>query len=215
MTDTTASRLALRNALAMTVFTIAFTALMAGTYLMTHETIAQSAETEKLVLIDAILPRNLYDNALLQDTLALPPTPEIGLDDGGYAWRARRAGEPVAVVIEAAAPDGYAGRIDLIVAVAHDGKLLGVRVTQHRETPGLGDYIDPKKDKNKTQPWIAQFENRPAELPASAWRVRKDGGTIDSMSGATISARAVAQAVGRVLAYVAAQREQLFARKPT
>jgi len=214
MHETTAGKLSLRNALAMAAFTIAFTALMAGTYLLTHDTIAKSAEAEKLTLIDAILPRTLYDNALLKDEIVLPPTPEIGLDDGGHAWRARRGGEPAALVIEAAAPDGYAGRIDLIVAVAHDGGLLGVRVTQHRETPGLGDYIDPKKDKNKARPWIGQFDNRRADLPADTWRVRKDGGAIDSMSGATISARAVTNAVGRVLAYVAAHRDQLFAEEP-
>ncbi|MCL2655868.1 MAG: electron transport complex subunit RsxG [Betaproteobacteria bacterium] len=214
MQEPTAGRLSFNNALIMTAFTLVFTALMAGTYLFTHEAIEKNIAEEKLLLINAILPQALYDNALLEDVLALPPTPEIGLDDGGHVWRARRQGEPVALVIEAAAPDGYAGRIDLIVAVAQDGGLLGVRVTQHHETPGLGDYIDPKKDKNKERPWISQFTNRPADLPKETWRVRKDGGEIDSVSGATISARAVTEAVGRVLAYVAQHHERLFAKEP-
>ncbi len=213
MQEVTAGRLSMRNALAMLAFTLLFTALMAGTYLLTHETIEKSAAEERLKLIDEILPRTMYDNDLLASGIKLAPAPKIGLDEGGEAWRARKGGQPVAVVLQAAAPDGYAGRIDLIVAVAPDGGLLGVRVTQHRETPGLGDYIDPKKDRNKARPWIGQFMNRRGDLPAWTWRLRKDGGEIDSMSGATISARAVTNAVGRVLAYVAGHRAQFFAKE--
>lgn len=208
--DITAGGLSLRTAVAMLVFTLVFTALMAGSYLLTRERIAQSAEAEKLLLIDQILPRSRYDNALLSDVKALPATPEIGLEKGGSVWRARKGGQPAALVIEASAPDGYAGQIDLIVAVAATGEVLGARVTQHRETPGLGDYIDPRKDKDKTHPWISQFENRAADLPASAWTVKKDGGQFDYATGATISARAVTRAIGRAAAYAAANRESLF-----
>ncbi|MCX9156134.1 electron transport complex subunit RsxG [Niveibacterium sp. 24ML] len=208
--EITASGLSLRTAVAMLVFSLAFTALMAGSYLLTRDRIAKSAEAEKLLLIDQILPRSTYNNALLSDVKTLPATQEIGLDQGGNVWRARMDGKPAALVIEAAAPDGYSGRIELVVAVSATGEVLGARVTQHRETPGLGDYIDPRKDKNKAKPWISQFEHRGAELPASAWTVKKDGGQFDYATGATISARAVTRAVGRVAAYAAANRESLF-----
>lgn len=210
MTEPTAGGLSIRTALAMLVFTVVFTAFMAGGYLLTRDPIQQSAKAEKLLLIDQILPRGSYDNALLDDVAKLPPTPELGLDQGGQVWRARRAGQPAALVMEAAAPDGYAGRIDLIVAVAADGQVLGARVTQHRETPGLGDYVDPRKDKNKARPWISQFEKPANNLPPSAWTVKKDGGAFDYNTGATISARAVTRAVGRVAAYAAAHRDALF-----
>lgn len=210
MTEPTAGGLSIRTALAMLVFTVVFTAFMAGGYLLTRDPIQQSAKAEKLLLIDQILPRGSYDNALLDDVAKLPPTPELGLDQGGQVWRARRAGQPAALVMEAAAPDGYAGRIELIVAVAADGQVLGARVTQHRETPGLGDYVDPRKDKNKARPWINQFEKPANNLPPSAWTVKKDGGAFDYNTGATISARAVTRAVGRVAAYAAAHRDALF-----
>jgi Na+-translocating ferredoxin:NAD+ oxidoreductase subunit G len=52
-------------------------------------------------------------------------------------------------VLETVAPDGYAGKIRLLVALGNDGTVLGVRVIAHRETPGLGDYIEPKKDRTR------------------------------------------------------------------
>lgn len=210
MNEPTAGGLSLRTALAMLVFTLVFTAFMAGGYLLTRDPIARSAKAEKLLLINQILPRSGYDNALLDDVISLPPTPELGLDQGGQVWRARRAGQPAALVMEAVAPDGYAGRVELIVAVAADGQVLGARVTQHLETPGLGDYIDPRKDKNKAHAWISQFERPARDLPPAAWTVKKDGGAFDYNTGATISARAVTRAVGRVAAYAAAHRDALF-----
>jgi electron transport complex protein RnfG len=115
-------------------------------------------------------------------------------------------------VLEAAARDGYSGRIGLILAVGADGRLLAVRVTAHKETPGLGDYIDPKKDRNKARPWITQFSNLGFDsVPRDKWRVKKDGGRFDQMSGATISARAVTNASGRALAWAAENRDKLFA----
>lgn len=115
-------------------------------------------------------------------------------------------------VFEAAAPDGYAGRIRLLIALGADGALRGVRVIQHKETPGLGDYIEPKKDKNKQRPWITQFDGlAPAAIDEREWKVRKDGGRFDSMAGATVTPRAVVKAVRKAVLHVAANRERLLA----
>ncbi|MFT4174708.1 MAG: electron transport complex subunit RsxG [Rhodocyclaceae bacterium] len=202
----------LRTAAVMAAFALAFTALMAGAYLLTRPRIEHSAEQEKLRLIDEVLPRSAYDNALLDDVLVLAATPELGLPAGGHVWRARKAGAPVALVLEAATPEGYSGRIGLVVAVLADGSVGGVRVTAHRETPGLGDYIDPAKDKNKARPWIGQFAGQSLDrLSLPRWQVRKDGGDFDYMTGATVSARAVTRAVARTVDYARAHRDQLFA----
>ncbi|MFT3737024.1 MAG: electron transport complex subunit RsxG [Rhodocyclaceae bacterium] len=204
-------RLSLQTAAVMMLFTLVFTAVMAGTYKATQDTIAASAEAEKLQLINQILPPQSYDNKLLQDALTLGPTPELGLDQGGHIWRARRNGKPVAVVLEAVAPDGYSGKIRLVIAIQADGKVSGVRITEHRETPGLGDYIDPKKDRNKQQPWISQFDGKSATSPtAEHWKVKKDGGDFAYMTGATISPRAVVAAVARAVRFEQAQRDALY-----
>jgi electron transport complex protein RnfG len=92
------------------------------------------------------------------------------------------------------------------------GRLISMRVTSHKETPGLGDYIDPKKDRNKARPWITQFNGLGFDtVTRDKWRVKKDGGRFDQMAGATISARAVTNAGGRALAWTLENRDRLFA----
>ena len=205
-------RISSRTAAILLIFTVVFTALMALTYTATKPVLEASAEAERLKLIDELLPRSEYDNALLKDTIYLPAEPALGMDEPTQAWRARRNGMPVALIIQAAAPDGYSGRIGLILAVRSDGRLAAVRVTQHRETPGLGDYIDPKKDRNKPHPWIGQFnEHDLAHTPVERWKVKKDGGVYDQRAGATISARAVTNATQRALAWITPRIDRLFA----
>jgi electron transport complex protein RnfG len=207
-----ALKMSLRTAGMMLVFTLAFTGFMAAIYNATKSEIAASAQQAKLKLINEVLPPDRYDNVLLDDYAVIPATPELGLSEPSRIYRARKAGAPVALVFEAAAADGYSGRIGLLIAVGADGRVSGVRVTEHKETPGLGDYIDPNKDKNKTRPWITQFNGRGLnEVPQAAWQVKKDGGQFDYMTGATISARAVSNAVGRAVQFASAQREALFA----
>ena len=208
----TAPRMAVRTALILFAFVVVFTALLASAYTLTRPAIEAAAAEEKMKLIDEVLPRSAYDNDLLKDTIALGPTPELGLDTASTAYRARRGGKLVALIFEAVAPDGYAGKIRLIVALAPDGTVYGVRVTQHKETPGLGDYIEPKKDKNKERPWITQFGGlTPASSTPREWQVKKDGGRFDAVAGATVTPRAVVKAVRKAALYVEAQRTTLFA----
>ncbi len=207
-----ALRISLRTAAIMLAFTVVFTALMAGIYGVTAPLVAASAEKEKLALIGEVLPSALYDNALLDDWIEVPPLRDLGLTDATRLYRARKNGGPAGLVFEAAAADGYSGRIGLLLAVQASGDLLAVRVTGHRETPGLGDYIEPKKDKNKARPWITQFDKLSlAAVTPERWRVKKDGGRFDQRAGATISARAVTGASGRALAWATNNRERLFA----
>jgi electron transport complex protein RnfG len=204
-------RISARTAVILLLFTLVFTALMAGTYKVTQPLVEASAKAEKLRLIGEVLPPLTYDNTLLDDAVMLPPLPALGLDEPTTLYRARKDGKPVALVFEAAALDGYSGRIGLILAVSADGRMLAQRVTQHKETPGLGDYIDPKKDKNKQQPWIRQFEGVGFDsVLGGKWKVKKDGGRFDQRAGATISARAVTNASGRALLWAHERSAKLF-----
>ena len=207
-----ATRTSLRTASIMLVFTLVFTTLMAATYGLTRPAIQASMQEAQMRLIDEVLTPGSYDNDLLDDVVRVGPTPALGLDDGGRIWRARRAGQPVALIVETAATDGYAGRIAMVVAINTNGLLSGVRVTAHKETPGLGDYIDPKKDRRKDMPWIGQFAVATwKNVNTATWAVRKDGGTFGYRTGATISARAVVGAVGRATAWASARQDALFA----
>lgn len=206
-------RISSSSAIVLVLFTLAFTGLMATTFFATKPAIDESARAEKMKLIGEVLPQSLYDNDLLADGIRLPPVPSLGMDEQSTVFRARRNGAPAALIAEAAAPDGYSGRISLLLAVGVDGRLLAMRVTAHKETPGLGDYIDPKKDRNKAKPWIGQFDGKGLDqIAIEQWKVRKDGGVFDARVGATISARAITNASGRALAWIAARRDKLFAQ---
>ena len=147
-------------------------------------------------------------------SLSLRRQTALGLDDQSLVYRARKGGEPVALVIEAAAPDGYSGRIGLLLAIRASGELAAVRVTQHKETPGLGDYIDPAKDRNKARPWISQFNGlATASLSPRDWKVKKDGGRFDANAGATVTPRAVVKAVFRAVEFAAANQDALYSRE--
>ncbi|MDR0672134.1 MAG: electron transport complex subunit RsxG [Zoogloeaceae bacterium] len=205
---------ALKMAGVLLAFTLIFTGLLALAEKWSRPAIEASQAAEKMKLINEVLParRYLYDNDLLTDTLLLPPAPELGLDAPSLVYRARREGQPVALVLEAVAPDGYAAEIRLIFGITRQGTITGVRVVAHKETPGLGDYIDLKKDKDKKYPWILQFNdlNYPG-VPDREWQVRKDRGRFYYRTGATISPRAVIRAVHRAAQFAAAQSERLFA----
>ncbi|MCE1183796.1 MAG: electron transport complex subunit RsxG [Rhodocyclales bacterium] len=203
--------MAARTAAILFIFVIIFTGLLSAAYQWTKPALEASAAEEKMKLIDEVLPRSEYDNALLQESQSLPPTPELGLSEASTIYLARKAGLPVAAVFEAVAPDGYAGKVRLIIALRADGQVAGVRVTQHKETPGLGDYVEVKKDKNKARPWITQFNGMAlAQVPDKEWKVKKDGGRVDYYAGATVTPRAVSKAVFKAVKWFDGQRDQLF-----
>lgn len=200
------ARSTLQTAINLVFFAVIGTAILASVFFMTHDKIVQSEEAEKLKLIMQIVPSALFDNDIIQDTLSIPASDLLGTDEATIAYRARLKGEPSAVVLSAIAPDGYGGKISLILAVKASGELAGVRVVTHKETPGLGDYIELPKS-----PWIKGFDGKSREVYKDAdWKVKKDGGKFDYMAGATITPRAVVKAVHKALIYFGQNREQLF-----
>lgn len=195
----------LRGALILLAFALIGTLLLASTFEATREPIARAEEAAKLRLLNQVLPPEMHDNDLLEDTVAVPADPRLGTDAPGLAYRARRDGRVTGVALEAIAPNGYGGKIRLIIGVAPDGRVLGVRVVSHSETPGLGDYIEIAKSD-----WIRGFDGRQLSGDAGEWRVKKDGGGFDSMAGATITPRAVVDATRRALEHFAAHRSMLI-----
>ncbi len=205
-----AFRVSGETALTLLAFIVFFTAMLAWVYLFSRPVIEQSARSEKLVVLNQILPAKLYNNDPLLDTLTLPAEPALGTRTPSTVYRARFNNKPAALVMDVVAPDGYSGAIKLLVAFSADGQVLGVRAVEHKETPGLGDYIDPRKDKNKETPWINQFNNVSTTLNPQDWHVRKDGGKFDAYAGATVTPRAVVKAVYRAREFVVNNRQVLF-----
>ena len=191
----------------LTAFAIVGTALLAATYLVTRPIIAETEKQAKLALIGQILPTALYDNDILKDAALLPPSKdELGNSDPTPVLRATKEGKPAAAVLEVTAPDGYSGKIKMIVAIKADGEVSGVRVVTHNETPGLGDYINIAKNS-----WIRIFEGKSLTNYADQdWKVKKDGGKFEHMAGATVTPRAVVKAVHKSLKYFTQNENKIF-----
>ena len=199
---------AFRVGLMLAVFAIVATTLVAFTEESTREQIRENERQALLEAINVLVPKQEYDNNILSDTLLLPPTPQLGTEEPTVVYRARKNNEPVAAVLTAVAPDGYSGSIKILIAIYNDGTLAGVRVISHKETPGLGDKIDVQRDD-----WILQFAGLSLESPdESRWKVKKDGGEFYQFTGATITARAVVNAIKRTLEFFAANKDKLFIR---
>jgi len=196
----------LLSGLFLLLFAVAGTALVATTELASRDAIAANERRVLLRNLYALLPADELDNDIAADTIRLPPSPLLGTEEPSTAYLARLAGEPVAVIFNSIAPDGYSGRIYLLVGVYVDGSVAGVRVVKHTETPGLGDAIEARKS-----PWIHGFDGKSLQNPAlDDWAVRRDGGEFDQLTGATITPRAVVAAVRDTLLYFRHNADMLF-----
>lgn len=200
-----ALRQARSSSITLLVFAIFATAILAVTYRATHAQIQSSQEAEKLLVLNQVLPAQ-YDNRPVTDVVLLEAqdAAQLGHDGPAKVFIARQQDRVTALAFEAVAPNGYGGKIRLLVGIGTDDKMIGVRVVGHKETPGLGDYIDAAHG-----PWSQQFAGQSFDKIAD-WTVKKDGGRFDFMAGATISPRAVTAAAGRVFAFYHQHRQRLI-----
>lgn len=165
----------------------------------TEADIRAAEEADLKQSLTQVLP-DKYENDLLKDTVTVP-----GKEGDVLVYRARRAGKVEAVVYQVTG-HGYSGAIVCVMGVSRAGKILGVRVIKHAETPGLGDKIEPAKSD-----WIHSFTGKwLGEPPADKWAMKKDGGVFDQFAGATITPRGVVKAVKEGLEFFAASRKQLL-----
>lgn len=199
------------TAIILLLFALVGTALVVLTFDNTRERIAANERATLLRKLHQLIPPEIHDNILLEDTLTVTDSALLGTTGPVTVYRARKDAQPVALVITPVAPDGYSGSIKLLVGINVDGTLSGVRVVAHRETPGLGDAIDESRSD-----WIHLFDNRSlGDPPLERWGVKKDGGNFDQLTGATISPRAVVKAVRQALLYYRDHQEALFASNAT
>ena len=153
-----------------------------------------------------MLPEGRFDNEPHKDFIYVTDPDLLGSDKPLPVYRVRMGSDPVAAVITAVAPNGFSGKIRMLVSINGRGQLLGVRVTSHSETPGLGDAIEADKSD-----WILGFVGLSTADPlTSDWRLDKDGGSFDRLTGATVTSRALLGAVRNAVIYFNANRDELF-----
>ena len=181
-------------------FCLGFGLVLAVTDRATTDDIAARALEDKQNSLGQVIPDALHDNDPVADS--------IGMKDAEgreiTVYRARKEGRVTGVAYEIHGT-GYAGEIRLMMGVDARGKLLGVRVLAHKETPGLGDKIEVKKGD-----WILGFDGLSlGDPPEQRWKVKKDGGQFDQFAGATITPRGVVAAIKGGLEFYAANRERM------
>ncbi|MDX1823535.1 MAG: electron transport complex subunit RsxG [Thiohalomonadales bacterium] len=194
------------SAVLLGLFAIAGTSMVAIIYGATEERIAANEREFLLKSLHKLISPGQHDNDLFNDVITVQDKELLGTAKPVRVYRARLDKKPVAAIINSVAPDGYSGSIELLVAIRYDGTLAGVRVVKQKETPGLGDAIDASKSD-----WILGFNGRSLSNPdKKGWAVKRDGGIFDQFTGATISPRAVVNAVHRSLLYFSEHRDELF-----
>jgi electron transport complex protein RnfG len=194
----------------LTIFAVTGAALVGLTFKQTADDIKHNEELTLLRKLNTIIPAESYDNDLLADTRTIKPQPLLGTDEDTRVYRARKGNKNVAAIFSSVAPNGYNGPIQMLVGVYADGRLAGVRIVKHRETPGLGDAVELSHSK-----WILGFDNKSLTDPDEKhWKVKRDGGIFDQFTGATITPRAVVKAVHDALVYFAQNQVMLFEAVP-
>ena len=196
----------LRSAIVLVLIAICVAAGLFGVNSVTRERVHRNELSWILQRLDALVPPSAHDNDLLSDATRVVSPDLLGTDAPIDIYRARMQGRPVAAILHTIAPYGYRGPIDLLVAIAADGSLLGVQIIRHNETPGLGDQFEHDGGR-----WLNAFKGRSLNAPPQArWSLRRDGGDFDAFTGATITPRAIVKAVRQALEYFRANQRQIF-----
>jgi electron transport complex protein RnfG len=195
-----------KPALTLAIVAAVLTAMVALVASFTRDRIVSNEQAWIRQRLDALVPPATHDNDLLADSIAVTAPDLLGSSQPVKIYRARRAGAPVAAVIRPIAPDGYRGPIELLVAIGQDGRLIGVQVIRHDETPGLGDAFE-----SRDVHWLDGFRGRSLTDPLpQRWTVRRDGGDFDAFTGATITPRAIVKAVRNALEYYQRNSQRIF-----
>ena len=160
------------------------TTISAGIFFLTKDKIDAVMAAQQRELLLQVIPQDYFNNNLLESAVIPQDKNLVGIQK---IYFAKKDGNVSAYAYETTAPDGYSGDIRLLVGLDPKGEVLGVRVIEHHETPGLGDKIELRISN-----WILNFTHQSInEYNLNEWAVKKDGGKFDQFSGATITPRAV------------------------
>lgn len=184
------------------------TTLVALTHSTTAPRIAANQQAFLEQSLQPVLAGISYDGKLSESTKTILAPHELPGNNDVTVYRVYADDSPIAALFVVSARDGFSGPIQLLVGIHASGTVTGVRVLQHRETPGLGDLIEAGKSD-----WILQFVGKSLiEPPETAWAIKRDGGEFDQLTGASITPRAVIKAVKETLLYFEDNRATVFAR---
>jgi electron transport complex protein RnfG len=187
----------IRAVIGLSIFAVITAGLIAITQVSTKDIILEQIKIARSKALLEIVPLSEHNNEMLADSFWLEATHLLGLGEKSEAFIAKQDGVPTTLILPVVAPEGYSGPIRLIVGIDNTGTIKGVRVIKHKETPGLGDKIDLKKSD-----WILGFVGKSLlNTSTDQWKVKKDGGEFDQLTGATITPRSIVKAVHQALIF--------------
>lgn len=196
-----------RGGLTLAAIAAICTALVAFTYQLTDERIAANEQAWLEQSLQPALAGLFFDSGVSESVVTIPAPHELPGSADAVVYRVYSGDSPVAALFVVSARDGYAGAIKMLVGVDISGKVTGVHVLAHRETPGLGDRIESGKSD-----WAKQFDGRSLGNPvADAWKIKRDGGEFDQLTGASVTPRAIVKATRETLEYFDANAVAIFA----
>ncbi len=200
----------LKSGLILAAVAAICTSLVAVTFTVTRDRIVANEQAFLEQSLTPALSGKSFDNNLTASAITVPAPHALPGTENAVIYRALEGNTPVAALFVVTATDGFSGPIKLLVGVDVDGVVTGVRALEHKETPGIGDRIDASRSD-----WIFQFGGTSLDAPVrAAWTIRRDGGDFDQMTGASVTSRAVVNAIKQTLLYFEANRQQTFATRP-
>jgi len=200
-----------KSGITLAVIAAICTALVAVTYQLTEVRIAANEQAWLERSLQPALSGLFYDSGVSESKLVVPPPHELPGSEAAIIYRVFAQDAPVAALFVVSARDGYAGPIRMLVGIDINGVVSGVHVLEHRETPGLGDRVESTKSN-----WVKQFNARSLLDPKPVgWRIKRDGGQFDQLSGASVTPRAIIKAIRETLLYFDAHKDEIFAETIT
>jgi electron transport complex protein RnfG len=196
----------IRTLLLVAIVAAAAAFMVSASHEFSKERIAANERARLIASLSSVLEPSIRGHDLRTVRLSVTDRELLGDDEPIDVYVAFDAGAPVAAIFATSSTDGYNAAIRLLIGVSASGAVTGVRAVSHRETPGLGDAIEIAKSN-----WILQFDGSTLEMPAlPMWAVDKDDGHYDSITGATVTSRAVVKGVKNTLLYFERHRDEIF-----
>lgn len=196
----------LKNGVTLAAIAAICTTLVATTYHLTKDRIVANERAFLERKLAPVLGGIAFEGSISESKRLIKAPHGLPGREDALIYRVYSDSQPVAALFAVTAPDGYAGPIRILLGIDVNGVVTGLRILEHRETPGLGDKIEENKSD-----WVHQFNGKSLGNPViEDWSIRRDGGEFDQLSGASVTPRAVINAVRGTLLYFSANRDQVF-----
>lgn len=193
----------------LTIFALISVLFVSTSEHLTHDKIAENKAMMLLQALNEIVPPQAYDNNLVASKVVLLAE-DTGFVKKTPVFFATKNKQAVAAIFEVVTLKGYSGAIKVLIGIsASDKSITGVRIVEHKETPGLGDKMELRKSD-----WVLSFNGKSlSNQSLQDWQVRKDGGNFDQFTGATITPRAIVNIVKSTLLYARNNLDDLFSKQ--